>query len=343
VCIIVGTSVSNRRLELISVDPQAGPAGTEIGSWQRDYLMADPRDYNMAEDIEGLSSTVPLRAQTGGPLHLLRQTKMGVPAKAKGAAAKPVAAAQKAVPRGAAKHVKALKGKRAQSLCGVGSGCEFESDQNVGSAEVIRMSTDPDVRARRALFREIDTNGDGQLDFEEIKQYLEGLGVSMPDADLEALIANVDLDGSGTLSQRELDRMFGETSERNPAGPSDAVMAEIKDAVIEYQDEQQRQRKIWEGDSDPTRFRAAARAALKPAGKHTAARTQVLCGLDAGCEDDMANEINNAALVDAQTVSADMPAYPDADTIDEVYQAMDEKKKLEDAADRQRRGTKVAN
>lgn len=162
VCIIVGTSVSNRRLELISVDPQAGPAGTEIGSWQRDYLMADPRDYNMAEDIEGLSSTVPLRAQTGGPLHLLRQTKMGVPAKAKGAAAKPVAAAQKAVPRGAAKHVKALKGKRAQSLCGVGSGCEFESDQNVGSAEVIRMSTDPDVRARRALFREIDTNGDGQ-------------------------------------------------------------------------------------------------------------------------------------------------------------------------------------
>ena len=167
--------------------------------------------------------------------------------------------------------------------------------------------------------------------------------MSMPDADLEALIANVDLDGSGTLSQRELDRMFGETSERNPAGPSDAVMAEIKDAVIEYQDEQQRQRKIWEGDSDPTRFRAAARAALKPAGKHTAARTQVLCGLDAGCEDDMANEINNAALVDAQTVSADMPAYPDADTIDEVYQAMDEKKKLEDAADRQRRGTKVAN
>ena len=27
----------------------------------------------MAEDIEGLSNTVPLRAQTGGPLHLLKQ------------------------------------------------------------------------------------------------------------------------------------------------------------------------------------------------------------------------------------------------------------------------------
>jgi len=27
----------------------------------------------MAEDIEGLSNTIPLRAQEGGPLHLLKQ------------------------------------------------------------------------------------------------------------------------------------------------------------------------------------------------------------------------------------------------------------------------------
>ena len=41
-CLIVGTAAPHQRVAMISEDPQAGPAGKSFGSWQRDYLMADP-------------------------------------------------------------------------------------------------------------------------------------------------------------------------------------------------------------------------------------------------------------------------------------------------------------
>jgi len=52
-----------------------------------------------------------------------------------------------------------------------------------------------------ALFANMDKDGDGQLDREEVKEGLSAMGVSDEDAD--AMIKSADTDGDGKISKNE--------------------------------------------------------------------------------------------------------------------------------------------
>jgi hypothetical protein len=109
--------------------------------------------------------------------------------------------------------------------------------------------------------------------------------------------------------------------------PNADVLKEVKAAIEDYQKDIDLEKKISKG--------AATNAfAVKPGQAHT----QILCGLDAGCEDDMASEMGIAQKVDKKTVMADLPDYPDTDTIDEFWKAVQDKRMNDEETDKKRRG-----
>ena len=107
-----------------------------------------------------------------------------------------------------------------------------------------------------------------------------------------------------------------------PDKPSDDILNEVKAAMDEYQKDMDIEKKLWKG-SPSNAFKG---------------RFQSLCGIGAGCEDAMNAELEDAAAVDSKTVYVNMPSYPGADTIDEVYEAISDKKRLEEKEDMRRRG-----
>lgn len=107
-----------------------------------------------------------------------------------------------------------------------------------------------------------------------------------------------------------------------PDKPSDDILNEVKAAMDEYQKDMDIEKKLWKG-SPSNAFKG---------------RFQSLCGIGAGCEDAMNGELEDAAAVDSKTVYVNMPSYPGADTIDEVYEAISDKKHLEEKEDERRRG-----
>lgn len=112
--------------------------------------------------------------------------------------------------------------------------------------------------------------------------------------------------------------------------PSGDVVKEVKAAIDDYQKDLDFEQKLNKGS-------ATNDFAVQPG----QARTTILCGLDAGCEDDMASEMGIAQKVDKETVMADLPDYPDTDTIDEVWKAVADKRMNEQESDRRRRGVGV--
>lgn len=63
-----------------------------------------------------------------------------------------------------------------------------------------------------ALCRSFDQNGDGQIDAEELKAALNearAKGDEMTDDEANRLLAEVDADGSGTISYKELLKRLG--------------------------------------------------------------------------------------------------------------------------------------
>ena len=116
-----------------------------------------------------------------------------------------------------------------------------------------------------------------------------------------------------------------EWEENDP--PSGDVVKEVKAAIEDYQKDIDLEKKINLGTNTNS-------FSIKPG----QARTQILCGLDAGCEDDMQSEMGIAQKVDKDTVMADLPDYPDSDTIDEVWKAVADKRMNEQESDRKRRG-----
>ena len=61
--------------------------------------------------------------------------------------------------------------------------------------------------ALATAFKEGDKDGNGELDLEELKKLLEGLGVKMSDPDLEELMDEADADSSGTVSFEEFKKV----------------------------------------------------------------------------------------------------------------------------------------
>jgi hypothetical protein len=113
--------------------------------------------------------------------------------------------------------------------------------------------------------------------------------------------------------------------------PKEGVLKEVKAAIEDYQKDLDLEVKINQGT-------ATNSFAAKPG----QARTQILCGLDAGCEDEMSSEVGIAQKVDQETVMADLPDYPDTDTIDEVWKAVADKRMNEEVNDAKRRGSAFA-
>lgn len=61
------------------------------------------------------------------------------------------------------------------------------------------------MQGLRELFSSFDTNGDGQITFEELRQGLNshGAGAALSDNDIKTVMAATDLDGSGTIDYNE--------------------------------------------------------------------------------------------------------------------------------------------
>ena len=216
--------------------------------WYSDYLMQPASEYSMPV-AEGLSSALPFKDPPyGGPLHLLHQVKRAQ-------------ASQLAVKQDAPTGFPLMRS--ASQLCGLGSGCEFHSANNLKMA----------------------------------------MGVS------------------------DVGKGFKRGS--NDA-PSNDVVNEVKKAITDYQSDVDLEMKVTKGTVTNS-------FAVQPG--H--ARTQILCGLDAGCEDDMSSEMNMAQKVDKETVMADLPDYPDTDTIDEVWKAVADKRMNEEESDKRGRGVGV--
>lgn len=112
------------------------------------------------------------------------------------------------------------------------------------------------------------------------------------------------------------------------APPKEDVVKEVKAAIEDYQNDLDLEMKISQGT-------ATNNFAAKPG----QARTQILCGLDAGCEDEMSSEMGIAQKVDKETVMADLPDYPDTDNIDEVWKAVADKRMNEERNDTKMRGS----
>jgi len=219
--------------------------------WYADYLMQPASAYSM-EGAEGLSSTFPFKDPPyGGPLHLLHQVTR----------AQASLAVQQDAPAGF--PLQRVMRSASQQLCGLDSGCEYHTANNLKVAMGV---------------------GDVGKDFK--------------------------------------------WESNDP--PSDGVVNEVKSAIADYQKDIDLEIKVTKG----TKTNAFAVNSGQ-------ARTQILCGLDAGCEDDMSSEMGIAQKVDKDTVMADLPDLPDTDAIDEVWKAVADKRMDEEESDKYRRGVGV--
>jgi len=59
------------------------------------------------------------------------------------------------------------------------------------------------------VFRSVDKDGNGELDFEEIQKAFYGLNISLDDDQLKDLMFDNDLTGTGTINEREFLIMVG--------------------------------------------------------------------------------------------------------------------------------------
>merc|ERR1712070_1208435 len=68
--------------------------------------------------------------------------------------------------------------------------------KKVALTVVAQQMKDDDIEALQKTFRSLDRNGDGLISSEEIREQMTKQGLEVPEA-LEALLKQVDLDGSG--------------------------------------------------------------------------------------------------------------------------------------------------
>ena len=66
---------------------------------------------------------------------------------------------------------------------------------------VSQVLTSHEVQEAMQIFKELDLDGDGKLDVDEVKEGLSKINLSLPELDM--LFAKMDLDGSGTISYSE--------------------------------------------------------------------------------------------------------------------------------------------
>jgi len=89
---------------------------------------------------------------------------------------------------------------------------------NNGSIEfdefLLMMCKDEDSEFElHEAFKKFDKDGDGEVTAEEVRAVLKKLGQNLSDAELEAMITEVDLNGDGVISFQEFKQLM--VSERN--------------------------------------------------------------------------------------------------------------------------------
>ena len=92
------------------------------------------------------------------------------------------------------------------------------------------------------LFREWDTDGDGEVNKDEFRKAMPLLGLHVPRADVDALFDSFDADGGGTISFRELNKHL-----RRDVKAEKKEKKEVKVEVVELADIGALRAAAWEG------------------------------------------------------------------------------------------------
>ena len=80
----------------------------------------------------------------------------------------------------------------------------FQTDlsMQISSKVTLTQSADP-VEMAKQLFDQVDANGDGQLDAEEIASLATRLGKRLSQSELDKAMAEMDSDGDGSVDKQE--------------------------------------------------------------------------------------------------------------------------------------------
>lgn len=84
--------------------------------------------------------------------------------------------------------------------------CDADPDGNITFeqyAKGFKLKVNPKLAEYRRVFDEIDKDGNGELDMEEIEELFIKLGIFVSDRELNRLFAIVDTDKNGTISFQE--------------------------------------------------------------------------------------------------------------------------------------------
>jgi len=80
------------------------------------------------------------------------------------------------------------------------------------------------------LFREWDTDGDGEVSRKEFHKAMPALGLEVPKEEVDALFSQWDADGGGSISYKELSKILRQGGGGSAAGGSEASAAVVKGA-----------------------------------------------------------------------------------------------------------------
>ena len=77
-------------------------------------------------------------------------------------------------------------------------------------SEFLRLSRDPKTKKPnfRHVFEEMDEDGSGRLDYEELRQAMIKLGIVLNEEQMNLLIKNIDIDGDGDVNYIEFMRFM---------------------------------------------------------------------------------------------------------------------------------------
>ena len=85
------------------------------------------------------------------------------------------------------------------------------------------MKKKPDLKA---IFRTMDDDGSGKLDYDELRLALSNLGLNLSDKEMELLVQKLDIDGDGSVNYMEFIRFVkidGETKTGNEKSDTDKI------------------------------------------------------------------------------------------------------------------------
>ena len=84
----------------------------------------------------------------------------------------------------------------------------MEEESNLTVAEQLKQALSKNAGRVIDLFREWDTDGDGQVSKKEFRRAMPMLGLDVPKADIDALFDEFDKDGGGQIGYQEMKKLL---------------------------------------------------------------------------------------------------------------------------------------